>query len=345
MGSFFEPLQREIEASQKQLDKVFGLSKNKALTVTFLKEKLDKEKLATLVMECMKRTQACVGLMRKASDEVEVNQKEAKLAGNEVMKLQAELLHCKTEQIDQFKSLVDEKLKSTIKTQLQDYSEAVKKNAGESLTIRNIKTVVKDVVKNVSGNIGRDKNLIMFGLDEESGENLSEKVANVLSTVEQKPRFDAVRLGNTAGKRPVRVTVDRPETVFEILRAAKNLKKSDHYSNVYISFDRSPEQRAERKNLVELMKKKIAKNPDQKYYIKRGEICCDTESVRESVDVRSESEDDTEQILHAEPSPVREMRPPPCPRGRRGRGPGITPPKPRKPAIFSESSVHSSDEE
>ena len=146
MGSFFEGVQKEIELSSKHLDKVFGLSKNKELTVAFLKEKMDKEKLANLVIESMKRTQNCVAFLRKASNEVESNQLETKAAGKEIMKLQGELLQTKTEQINHFQNLVDTKLKDTIKTQMQDYSEVVKKNAGESLTIRNIKTAAKDIL-------------------------------------------------------------------------------------------------------------------------------------------------------------------------------------------------------
>ena len=74
MGSFFEGVYKEIDLSSKHLDKVFGLSKNKELTALFLKEKMDKEKLANLVIESMKRTQNCLAFLRKAANEVESNQ-------------------------------------------------------------------------------------------------------------------------------------------------------------------------------------------------------------------------------------------------------------------------------
>ena len=106
MGSFFEGVQKEIELPSKHLDKVFGLSKNKELTVAFLKEKMDKEKLANLVIESMKRTQNCVAFLRKASYEVESNQIETKVAGKEITKLQGELQQSNTEQINQFQNLV-----------------------------------------------------------------------------------------------------------------------------------------------------------------------------------------------------------------------------------------------
>ena len=331
MGSFFESVQKEIELSSKHLDKVFGLSKNEELTVKFLKEKLDKERLANLVLESMKRTQNCMALLRKASSEVESNQKEAKAAGNEVIKLQGELLECKTEQINQFQSLVDTKLKDTIKTEMRSYSEVVKKNVGESLTIRNIKTAVKDIVK--SSSTEREKNLIVFGVPEESGENLTDKVSNIFETIQVKPRFVAERFGKATEKRPIRVTVDKLETTFEVLKSAKNLKHS-RFNNIFISLDKSPEERAERKRLVEEMKKKIAENPEKKYYIRRGELCCEEKPVRDSAP--SEKDEEEEQSV----SPVRlPWRPPPFQKP----GPG-TARRPKRP-IFSETSIDSSDNE
>ena len=59
-----------------------------------------------------------------------------------------------------------------------------------------------------------------------------------------------------------------------MLKSAKNLKQS-RLNNIFIGLDKSPEERAERKRLVEEMKKKIAENPEKKYYIRRGELCCE----------------------------------------------------------------------
>ena len=67
-----------------------------------------------------------------------------------------------------------------------------------------------------------------------------------------------------------------------MLKAAKNLKQSE-YSSVFLSLDKSPEERAERRKLVEQMKKKIAENPHKKYFIRQGEICCDEETLRQLV--------------------------------------------------------------
>ena len=160
----------------------------------------------------MKRTEACVELLKKASCAVESNQKESRAAGSKIIQLQDELLSSKTDQINRFQAMVEDKLKNTIKTEMKSYSDAVKKDAGETLTIRNIKTAVKDIVKN--GSEAREKNLILFGVPEVSKENLKEKVDEIFNAINVKPKFDAARFGRIEVKRPIRVTVDKTETVY-----------------------------------------------------------------------------------------------------------------------------------
>ena len=51
-------------------------------------------------------------------------------------------------------------------------------------------------------------------------------------------------------------------------------KEYASYSPVYLSPDRSPEQREARKELIASMKAKAFAEPDKKFYIKDGEIHC-----------------------------------------------------------------------
>ena len=237
MSSYFDAVMKEIESSQRQIDKIFALGKNRdQLNVTILKEKQDKEKLATLVLELTKRTQACVALLKRTSGAIESAQIETKLAGDKIIRLQDELLNCKSEQIDQFRSLVEEKLSNTIKTELKSYSDAVKTNFGEPLTISNIKTAVKDVVKtvNASSKVGREmkndmdrsKNLILFGLEEseESYDDLRGTITGLLEDIHFEDIYPKVkRLGmkKSSTPRPVQVTLDTPNLVHEILKKEK----------------------------------------------------------------------------------------------------------------------------
>ena len=72
--------------------------------------------------------------------------------------MQSELLQSKRDQIEYFQNGV--RVQSTIKTELKSYSEAVKKSKNEHVTLKKIKTVVKDLVED------RSRNIMMFGLEE-----------------------------------------------------------------------------------------------------------------------------------------------------------------------------------
>ena len=320
-------VQNEIKLSSNHLDNISGLSKNKNLNAAILKEKLDKDKMANIILDAMKRTQSCVELLKKASGELEINQKEVKAADTKIIELQDQLLISKSDQINSFQNLVDNKLKDTIKTQMKSYSDVVMKHAGETLTIRNIKTAVKDIVNNVSEE--RGKNLILFGVPEESDENLEEKVEGVFSTINVKPRFDATRFGRVEGKRPIRVTVDKTETVYEVLKVAKNLKETQH-RNVFISLDKSPEERAERRKLVQELKTKIEQNPSQKFFIKKGEVCSET---KKSENIVPSSQEETVAVDAMEKP---QWRPPHLQ--------NQTQRRPIRKPVFSETSLDSSED-
>ena len=150
---------------------------------------------------------------------------------------------------------------------------------------------MKDVVKNVAASTDRNRNLIIFGLDEESRENVEEKVSDVLQSIDHKPHFVAVRFGNNEEKRPIRVKFDRPETAREVLKSAKNLKLSRKYKQVYLSPDMTPEQRADQKILVDELKEKIKNNPEQRFFIKGGKVCkAETPDTTVSVSLAVEHE-------------------------------------------------------
>ena len=79
--------------------------------------------------------------------------------------------------------------------------------------------------------------------------------------------------------RPIKVTLQSPEEVTEVLRRAKDLKSivapdfSFSFKKLYLSPDRTEEQRKSRRNLVLQMKQKIEKDPGKRYYIKDNRVC------------------------------------------------------------------------
>ena len=88
--------------------------------------------------------------------------------------MQSELLQRKQDQMEYLQNGVQ----STIKTELKSYSEAVKKSKNEQVTLKEIKTVVKDIVED------RSRNIMMFGLEETERENLDNKVRDIFERTE-----------------------------------------------------------------------------------------------------------------------------------------------------------------
>ena len=72
--------------------------------------------------------------------------------------------------------------------------------------------------------------------------------------------------------RPVKVSFSCGSTARHVLVQARRLRNSDKFERVFIRPDRTLEERSAHKLLVEELKKKRESDPDQKHYIKSGEI-------------------------------------------------------------------------
>ena len=93
------------------------------------------------------------------------------------------------------------------------------------LTVKSVKTAIKEAAVEED----RSKRLIIFGLEEEKGEQLSDKVSNLFEHLGERPRQESERLGwkfEVGKNRPVKVKLPTSDHVHRILRQAKNLKQS-----------------------------------------------------------------------------------------------------------------------
>ena len=89
------------------------------------------------------------------------------------------------------------------------------------------------------------KNLMLFGLKEEKGELLCDKIGQVLLELGEKPKIEASRIGLNKPKdkkkvadRPVKVTLTSSTIVQQILTIARHLRSSELFGKVFISPDR-----------------------------------------------------------------------------------------------------------
>ena len=119
---------------------------------------------------------------------------------------------------------------------------------------------------------------MMFGLEENKTQVLTDTVNQVLGTVfeEEKPavkecyRVGAAKPGAT---RPVRICFNSSGSVALLLQNAKKLKQTTTFKTIYLSPDRSPDERTARKELVESLRAKIKEEPEFYHFIKDGKIC------------------------------------------------------------------------
>ena len=104
---------------------------------------------------------------------------------------------------------------------------------------------------------------------------MESKVSEILDMLGKKLKLiDCRRIGqhHRDKQRPIRFKVKNSDIVYQILRKAKRLKDIDGYKTVFISPDRSPEERISRQALVGELKKKRQNDTTHRYFIRKGEI-------------------------------------------------------------------------
>ena len=129
-------------------------------------------------------------------------------------------------------------VQETVKEEFKTYSEVTAAHKERSFCEPVTPEVLRTVVKTVVEQEDRSRNVMLFGLPEDEGEQLSTKVTELFENLGEKPRFDSNRLGksNTAtGNRPVKVSFSNTVTVNQILFKAPNLRNTEKYKTVFIS--------------------------------------------------------------------------------------------------------------
>ena len=185
-----------------------------------------------------------------------------------VISLQDELLVEKNRTIEKLVGSVQ----STVQEELKSYATVVKKSCTASLAPAKLQAAMKKV----SNEEDRSRNLIIYGLEEtDDDENTEEAVLSVIQHTEEKPKLVSCRrLGETKMEkgRPIKVTFVTGEMARCVLAKSAMLRNVEGYSRVYLSPDRTVEQRQERKKLLGVLKEKRANCPEKKFGIRRGVV-------------------------------------------------------------------------
>ncbi len=113
----------------------------------------------------------------------------------------------------------------------------------------------------------------MYGLQENTEENLEANLADIFMQLREKPYIShCERLGKSKSARPVKVTLSNSDAVRSVLMRSHFLRKSSKYMHVYLNPDRSTEERKAHKELVDTLRIKIKEESEYYHTIRDGKI-------------------------------------------------------------------------
>jgi hypothetical protein len=192
-----------------------------------------------------------------------------------VITLQEELLKNKDDQLASVRTTVRDEVatvNSAVITEIRSsWSKVVAQGRSQPITTASLKEAVKSAVSEED----KSRNFVIFGKAEEVNEDVANTVDQVLRDINEKPRvIECIRIGTPAnGKpRPIKVKLPSSDAVLSVLRNAKALKDSNTNKATFIGPDRSKEERAAHKKLVEKMRAKMKEEPENYHYIQRGMV-------------------------------------------------------------------------
>ena len=271
--STLHELEKQIEDLSDSVSAKLNCRKLEDLTHDLFKPKgVTKDVITEIVLKmgsmiCQSRT-----VLRSAAEKLDQQK-------SEQIKTQNKLIQCKSGKLTS--------VKETVKTEMKLFTDVVKNNTVASeISPAKIKMAVKSAITEDD----RSKNFIIFGAPEElecEEQEMSERslVGDILGFMKFKERPNITNIERVGVKksdstrRPIKVTMRDPEIVREMLSRAKVLKSVDvegynfNYNKLYLSPDRSQDERISRQKLVQEMKERIKKDSSKKYYIRNNKVC------------------------------------------------------------------------
>ena len=230
-----------------------------------LKPKIKKEDLVNWLDEIFDHMKRARQALRVAEATIDKLQKDALEDKANIVSLQSVVIQKQREQLSE--------VSATVQNEMKSYCDIVKTNCSNVVVTPDR---IKSVVKSVNEEDDRSKNILVFGLKEEEKENLTAVVSDLIESVGEKPKIqDCIRIGGGNNKescRPVKVMLSNSDTAHHILRRSSKLRGVVRHRNVFLAPDRSSEERASHKALVDDIKKKMKTDPSKYHYIKNNVV-------------------------------------------------------------------------
>ena len=228
---------------------------------------------------CHLLVERCYPVLDRLSNEVEENerrlldsqeelisaQKALVESQDRLVKLQCQLLEKRDKEITAVQSTAEEEIKT--------FSAVLQKGCDSALAPKRIRTAITSATED------RMNNLIVHGLFDDPDES-SKDLENIVGRM-----FDYMgecvtgvhsmtRLGRfkEGSDRPLKLRLCGREFRDRILSRKSGLKKSEDHKDIYLSPDRSPEEREERRKLVTELKERKVVEPGRNFAIRGGKV-------------------------------------------------------------------------
>ena len=212
-------------------------------------------------------------LLRKYRKEIAELNGKLVITQSQVIESQKQVIAAQTTQLHGIQDTVSTSVKNSVKQEIKSYSEAVKSSSDLPEVSRNI---IKNVAKIVVREEDRSKNLMLFGLVEETGEDLGKTVSDVLLSIDEKPHLvccQRVGLKRDGATRPVKVVFSSGSAVNQCIMKSSQMRLSSSFKDVFLGPDRTRDERKERRDLVKEIKRLRVVDSSKKYLIRSGKIC------------------------------------------------------------------------
>ena len=209
-------------------------------------------------------------------------EKELQTHQKDVIQLQKKVIQLQDKELSAAKAVAQ-----TVEREMKSFSSVVSSNCAAAMAPSRLQAVIERAAKppKKDEETDRSRNIIFYNVDEEDGEQDTPETAKVdqecveeiVGALNEKFKLsDVKRIGvkSSDKARPIVATLSSRENVVTLLRKAKELRETENFSDIYLSPDRTFEERVERKRTVEIFKKLKADNPTKQYVIRRGVIEC-----------------------------------------------------------------------
>ena len=241
---------------------------------------ITKDNLAEIVLSMAAVISESRNVLRSAQVKFDEQNLELSDSRKELIQVQSDLIACQRTKLGA--------VQDTVQSEMKSYCEIVKKNCSTNSALNYTPTKLKKVVRTAFADEERPKNFLIFGADEElycketemDDDDLVEEIFGVIGTKPIVEKCSRIGIKRTDGPgRPIKVTLRNTDAVRDVLSRAKLLKPilapdySFKFSKLYLSADRTEEERGHRQKLVQEMKERIKTDGSKRYYIKDKKVC------------------------------------------------------------------------